>query len=55
MRGNLRRLTLGMLASGSIPAYAGEPMPPTAPAYDSRVYPRVCGGTNRGAGWRYAG
>ena len=37
--------------TGSIPACAGEPIMPPAPVTAGRVYPRVCGGTERRAIW----
>ena len=45
MRGNLVAAQMRNAPVGSIPAYAGEPLPP--PPLDGRatVYPRVCGGT----------
>ena len=45
MRGNPAQSPLSWSATGSIPAYAGEPCPPTRSAQPSTVYPRVCGGT----------
>ena len=44
-RGNQDKSALGVLDAGSIPAWAGEPIP-LAPVVESRrVYPRVGGGT----------
>ena len=45
MRGNLSQSFPTPLIAGSIPAYAGEPFPKFSYTADSRVYPRVCGGT----------
>ena len=46
MRGNLPRAPYLTITDGSIPAYAGEPQPASAPATPGGVYPRVCGGTS---------
>ena len=46
VRGNHRGRRLRGLAPGSIPACAGEPVPPGPPWTRRRVYPRVCGGTS---------
>ena len=45
MRGNLGGLRKHSPAIGSIPAYAGEPVPVSGVVGDVEVYPRVCGGT----------
>ena len=45
VRGNLSRRGRGAAASGSIPARAGEPLPPCRGSQPSAVYPRACGGT----------
>ena len=45
MRGNRGRDYVLEAALGSIPAYAGEPLPGPPPAPRRQVYPRVCGGT----------
>ena len=45
VRGNPTMTIAGQEVVRSIPACAGEPGWPTAPESDSRVYPRVCGGT----------
>ena len=45
MRGNPVHRKIRALNPGSIPAYAGEPPPTPASPRESRVYPRVCGGT----------
>ena len=49
VRGNLPSVSEGQIALGSIPACAGEPFAETLPAATAEVYPRVCGGTVRGA------
>ena len=48
MRGNLPAPRKGVIAQGSIPAYAGEPEVDPAPPKRLGVYPRVCGGTHCG-------
>ena len=45
VRGNRRLLSLHSSFFRSIPACAGEPLPPAEEMEYSRVYPRVCGGT----------
>ena len=45
VRGNLLLLPLLLLALRSIPACAGEPLPPLSLLTSREVYPRVCGGT----------
>ena len=45
VRGNLGDTARVHGRRGSIPACAGEPLPAHSPAGESRVYPRVCGGT----------
>ena len=45
MRGNLARSAHCPAYSGSIPAYAGEPVYANLYEPDGEVYPRVCGGT----------
>ena len=45
MRGNPRFRRPGRRPMRSIPAYAGEPGRPSPIWMDTRVYPRVCGGT----------
>ena len=45
MRGNPFFLGGIATSSGSIPAYAGEPLERACAAANDRVYPRVCGGT----------
>ena len=45
LRGNPCRLCRGLVAPGSIPAFAGEPTQPEGDVYVTGVYPRVCGGT----------
>ena len=45
MRGNRLRFAVSGAGKGSIPAYAGEPCPPTPRRRRFSVYPRVCGGT----------
>ena len=47
MRGNPRLLLPPALFSGSIPAYAGEPLTFPYVCKMGWVYPRVCGGTGR--------
>ena len=47
VRGNLRSLDLHELKRGSIPACAGEPKARSVRLPGGRVYPRVCGGTQR--------
>ncbi len=49
VRGNLRVGVNGPDIAGSIPACAGEPSAPAGSHSLQRVYPRVCGGTQRGA------
>ena len=49
MRGNRITSVPGMLRAGSIPAYAGEPALDFSIVPIPRVYPRVCGGTERPA------
>ena len=51
MRGNRTRERYWMACIGSIPAYAGEPGRPSPRRMDTRVYPRVCGGTIPLVGW----
>ena len=51
VRGNLAVNADGVAVQRSIPACAGEPDLGPGWAGDSRVYPRVCGGTGRGAGF----
>ena len=46
MRGNHVDQVSGRQQSGSIPAYAGEPVITPIPVSRCRVYPRVCGGTS---------
>ena len=46
VRGNHVHQVGQRVASGSIPACAGEPPPPTAARLSPAVYPRVCGGTD---------
>ena len=46
VRGNRRGCASRVHLVGSIPACAGEPSPTVPPPATSRVYPRVCGGTN---------
>ena len=48
VRGNLRAGRQSRHAVGSIPARAGEPRASTRGRTDCRVYPRACGGTERG-------
>ena len=45
VRGNLASRSLALLASGSIPACAGEPKRRRPARAKASVYPRVCGGT----------
>ena len=45
-RGNLRGGARDPIASGSIPAWAGEPTRTCPCTHDQRVYPRVGGGTS---------
>ena len=45
VRGNLPAHPLRILHPGSIPACAGEPLPPYSRLLPAKVYPRVCGGT----------
>ena len=45
MRGNQPLCRPRQTASGSIPAYAGEPRRTALPWWPPPVYPRVCGGT----------
>ena len=45
MRGNPVSFTRGIIAFGSIPAYAGEPIRSRKSLLPQPVYPRVCGGT----------
>ena len=47
VRGNRLRRLLLLVRLGSIPACAGEPIPPARCTAAVRVYPRVCGGTAR--------
>ena len=49
VRGNLGVLRPKTLPPGSIPACAGEPPSPEREPRTGRVYPRVCGGTQRAA------
>ncbi len=49
VRGNLFLSSRASASGGSIPACAGEPCNPRRPTPGRRVYPRVCGGTRRGA------
>ena len=44
VRGSLCLVPSGAVTEGSIPACAGEPMPPSCSDEIRRVYPRVCGG-----------
>ena len=46
VRGNHDRLEQIIHVPRSIPACAGEPLAPQSGPLLSRVYPRVCGGTN---------
>ena len=52
VRGNRRIAGFGAGGRGSIPACAGEPTPSSVRPALRRVYPRVCGGTNRGVAQR---
>ena len=52
VRGNRRNYTPNILNIRSIPACAGEPPPCGTPAGNTRVYPRVCGGTTQGTARR---
>ena len=47
VRGNRLGRRGGRHCHGSIPACAGEPVECASPGRPSRVYPRVCGGTER--------
>ena len=47
VRGNRARVDAPRLQERSIPACAGEPLPPWLSDDDGKVYPRVCGGTGR--------
>ncbi len=47
MRGNLIVYFSIMVIAGSIPACAGEPWIVVRSAAAARVYPRVCGGTEK--------
>ena len=49
MRGNPASALRGANDQGSIPAYAGEPPEARGLPIYAKVYPRVCGGTARGA------
>ena len=49
MRGNPTQRLTPHLLSGSIPAYAGEPICWIQQRSSGRVYPRVCGGTGAGS------
>ena len=49
VRGNPRAATRSRWCPRSIPACAGEPSPSTGWASQTRVYPRVCGGTRSSA------
>ena len=49
MRGNRRMIPARFRITRSIPAYAGEPGGGYIASYQSRVYPRVCGGTGGGS------
>ena len=46
VRGNLIRFGTYKSANGSIPACAGEPICVEVAFCKTKVYPRVCGGTN---------
>ena len=48
MRGNQRKQTDNILAAGSIPAHAGEPLLKEMRLSPLGVYPRACGGTHGG-------
>ena len=50
VRGNPGRRPIPRPQRGSIPACAGEPARRRSPAIPTRVYPRVCGGTEIGCG-----
>ena len=52
MRGNRTCVGRDSRYSGSIPAYAGEPIHPNSAYSGRKVYPRVCGGTIDAAGDR---
>ena len=54
VRGNQWRVPSLTSLVGSIPACAGEPVSPTLMSVLAGVYPRVCGGTGKGAGTRAA-
>ena len=45
-RGNPRQIRAGLVFSGSIPAWAGEPLFALTTSSTTKVYPRVGGGTN---------
>ena len=45
MRGNPANVTANNASLGPIPAYAGEPKAVRSLVYQTRAYPRVCGGT----------
>ena len=45
VRGNPKVVPAAVMAKGSIPARAGEPMARNTRGWVSRVYPRACGGT----------
>ena len=47
VRGNRSLQSTSSLATGSIPACAGEPQANLESNADYQVYPRVCGGTQR--------
>ena len=49
MRGNRMAAILGPLLFRSIPAHAGEPTLESVRRPDPGVYPRTCGGTDRGS------
>ena len=51
VRGNLDGILHRLSDGGSIPACAGEPSPAPVPPTPPTVYPRVCGGTVRHAGY----
>ena len=57
VRGNLVQNAGNLRRAWSIPACAGEPFVRLVGRGRWRVYPRVCGGTNRGSNgrWRWAG
>ena len=46
VRGNPYTSELTGIQQGSIPACAGEPLPPRSEQKPAKVYPRVCGGTS---------